>query len=901
MEKIVFYVGDETGVVVEDKNFSESLFCEQYKSALKLFQKISNSSNDFSNIIAFCGDRGEGKTSCMKSFMQLLKNNDEIKKIDGSVSIHSSKLEILDVIDPAFFDKKHNLIELILGQMYGRLAKDIVKDEAYSSESNKRRELLKCFDRTKRCLAHLEKEKKDLYDPLEELGALSAGINLNDCISELFKEYLKYFDKERIVFAIDDLDLNMTEGYVMAEQIRKYLNHESCVLLISLKIEQMTEVVKNSILKECVEDTGILEDRTRVMAVKYVTKLIPYGHRILMPIVRDLSNVKLQICNHGDTLKNADELNTVKEVVTHLIFRKTRFLFYNEKGSTSPIVPLNLRSLRLLIGMLYQMDDFVDNTKHLFNKQTFKSYFFNEWTFRLAFKDRSFVEELLNYPDISGINKYVLMHFRSIEELNNATRFILFENDFENFSEYDISVGLILELLDKVERLSTDENKKMLLFFLRSFYSMKLYELYDEISEKAGGLYPIISDEDKEIVRVNTLFKNMNQLQRFLNGSYFHYPQNTFLAPQKNGNPRDLHAIAGKVLIELMKEVGADFEKFKSVSYEMDDESDEAKEWRAFKNKFRRCEFFIISTTQSLTYRNQDNDKSYNKTINSSIPPYMTEYNSNMGYFLYDVMAPFYNVVNLQYAYKRFADIVDFYDYALSHEWSLLRQMMLSACKERGKEEVAIGNSFDSTKAMHCLISDAVIRNVDVHRVIVETMHSNRFRIKETGSTRLLLEKTYDILTKLGMKTYSYTEGKAHEIHFAFLRAIISFIKEDTDDGFNSIFYVPNVDDMDKRTISDEDRNWLDDTFSFLRVGPSYPNKGKTLINKIRKENPKQIATNLPKGFLQIIFDNDQEYSSWDFVRNALALAINDLKNAAREENEGNEGNEGNEDNQNPQ
>lgn len=50
---------------------------------------------------------------------------------------------------------------------------------------------------------------------------------------------------------------------------------------------------------------------------------------------------------------------------------------------------------------------------------------------------------------------------------------------------------------------------------------MKLYELYDVISETEGGIYPSVISDDAEVVKVDTVFKNVNQLQKLLNGSFF--------------------------------------------------------------------------------------------------------------------------------------------------------------------------------------------------------------------------------------------------------------------------------------------------------------------------------------------------------------------------------------------
>lgn len=578
MDRIVFYNGEETGHVLETDSFQNSLFREQYTFALKLFKSIYSSQGPVSNIIAFCGDRGEGKTSCMLSFMELLKNDSELHKFESILPFKADDVEILDVIDPAFFDKKHNLIELVLGQMYGKIAGKSIQDADYSVKLNERNNLLRYFQKAKRHLGHLEKEKRELYDELEELDALSAGVKLEECIGLLFEEYLKFQNKKKIVLAIDDLDLNMTEGYKMAEQIRKYLNHKSCILLIGLNVSQLSTVIQNSIAKE-LKTSPSESPELSVMASKYVMKLIPYGNRILMPSIGELCNMKLQICRRGDALKELKDLNSVKDEVTRLIFMKTRYLFYNEKGSVSPIVPMNLRSLRLLLGMLMHMEDFEDNKSHSGNKRIFKSYFFNEWA-KCLDSHQDFIKDLLDYRDLSGINIFVITYLNEICFKFGYTHFS-FGIEPGTFSEYDISVGYVLKAITYMANTNSDNETKRLIFFLRSFYSMKLYELYDVISETEGGLYPSVASDDAEVVKVDTMFKNVNQLQKLLNGSYFRYEQNSLLAPKLKKYPRDLHSIDGKAYNALLKNVAAGLTKFNDIEFADDNDSDEAKEWRA--------------------------------------------------------------------------------------------------------------------------------------------------------------------------------------------------------------------------------------------------------------------------------------------------------------------------------
>lgn len=804
--------------------------------------------------------------------MELLKNDSELHKFESILPFKADDVEILDVIDPAFFDKKHNLIELVLGQMYGKISGKSIQNADYSAKLNERNNLLRYFQKAKRHLGHLEKEKRELYDELEELDALSAGVKLEECIGLLFEEYLKFQNKEKIVLAIDDLDLNMTEGYKMAEQIRKYLNHKSCILLIGLNVSQLSTVIQNSIAKE-LKTSPSESPELSVMASKYVMKLIPYGNRVLMPSIGELCNMKLQICRRGDALKELKDLNSVKDEVTRLIFMKTRYLFYNEKGSVSPIVPMNLRSLRLLLGMLIHMEDFEDNKSHSGNKRIFKSYFFNEWT-KCLDKYRNLVKNLSEYHDLSGINMFVINYFTEHCKVFNIKL-----PDVKIESEYDVSLGDVLKTLTYIANTNSDNDTKKLIFFLRSFYSMKLYELYDVISETEGGIYPSVISDDAEVVKVDTVFKNVNQLQKLLNGSYFRYDQNSLLAPKQNKYPRDLHVIDGNSFNKLLKEVATGLEKYNVVEFANDDESEGAEKWRAFKQNFRMCEFFMLTTLRSITYKDRLDVSNYFVSPDASVPAYMTEYHQNMGFYLFDIMAPFYNVVNIQYAYLRFSEIGNLYEFSLNHKWSLLRSMMDRVYDDRGKPIVEEGKSYTDV-AMHCLVSDAVIRNTDVHSAIMETMQTNRLKIKETGDTTYLLEKTYNALTKIGMKTYYFSEGKAHEIRFAFLNAITDFLKETDNTVFEDIFFPKEkVAAGEGVLLSEENSQWLDEKYPSL-VNRKFPLVGKTIITRMRKDMSADFINNLRRGFFQEFIQNNKKYQSWEEVKQALAGVMGQLKEA---------------------
>lgn len=126
--RLIYKTGREHGEIVETQDFEESIFAEQYARALSLVNQFieSNENSDNLKIVAFCGDRGEGKSSCMRTVLNMLAQNNNsnkkgiksyLEKI-GFKTITQDSFEVLDVIDPSFFDKCHNVIELVLGRMY---------------------------------------------------------------------------------------------------------------------------------------------------------------------------------------------------------------------------------------------------------------------------------------------------------------------------------------------------------------------------------------------------------------------------------------------------------------------------------------------------------------------------------------------------------------------------------------------------------------------------------------------------------------------------------------------------------------------------------------------------------------------------------------------------------------
>ena len=91
------------------------------------------------NIFSFIGDRGTGKTSCMISVASMLKSKEEIDK-KVYPNIDKIKFTTIDLIDPAYFDKSHNLLSLFLAKLYKKYSQLLEKDtQSIVSRSQKQK------------------------------------------------------------------------------------------------------------------------------------------------------------------------------------------------------------------------------------------------------------------------------------------------------------------------------------------------------------------------------------------------------------------------------------------------------------------------------------------------------------------------------------------------------------------------------------------------------------------------------------------------------------------------------------------------------------------------------------------------------------------------------------------
>lgn len=747
---IKFFNGDESRLVIEDE-WKESIFKTQYERALNIVKGFcdvkSKGALTVPNIVAFCGDRGEGKTSCMLSTKRVIEQE-----------YGENYFEILDTIDPSFFDEKHNIMELVLGQLYSRfLMMDKMKN---------REELLVQFNSVKSCLSTLTNGTDNVYDAIEELDELGNSMRLRDMIGRLLTLYLDFRGKEKLVIVIDDMDYNWKKAYEMSQLISKYLCHQNCIMLISVSINQMVDVVETSFKNELranVDGKSFFE-----VAYKYVEKLIPLQYRVEMPHIYDLCNRKLEVYEHRGDIEPIASYPTIKEGVVNEIFRKTRYLFYNYRDGVSQIVPRNLRMLRQLLGLLLKMDiyhkdseDVDEREKSQQNKIMFQSYFFTNWTRQLNYQNRSFVKYLMDIQDISQINKQVVGYMKDSLPEKDMTAFkdIISSSNYS----YNVSVGDVITLLNFIERNPKGDNDQLMVFFLKSYYSMLLYHYYDEITANVVSLH---SDEDRGgIYRTESWFKGTNKLQRFVNGCYFQYNPGVLINGKLERNFEE-----NKPTIDLKCDqfsvdnnyLASLFHRVLEATRKQDDElTDEDKA------DIQLAEFFILMVSWGSEREIGSDQK---KQRDFPQPHHLLHFNSQTSSYMFDVMAPFCNLINPQFAYDRFKWFTDdLYHYAYKHKWSLLRQMMaeVSDVKQDSLELQEMN-----------LASDAIIRNAEVLTSMKEKIQSMAITGGNAPQINELIATFYERIMNSEMETYpTAAHENPYTINFRFLKPICNFLR----------------------------------------------------------------------------------------------------------------------------
>ncbi len=689
---IPFILGEETRPKIElfetDNEYSiditQSIFYKQYCTALSSVAELVSYNEKFkkanqhktrNNIIIFTGDRGSGKTSCMMTVKELLcniKNKEELlnKLFDVTDSakdlLIKTKFHDLETIGPMYFDNNHNILELFIGTLYNKFKeKECDRQENYNlccrniNHKDNREKLLNKFSEAQRNLSLLY--KKDFiseYDNLEDLKDLTASMNLRKSLWNLVQTYTIYMYGEghQLILDIDDIDLNMTNAYVTIEQIRKYLKIPGLTIFMSVKLDQLANVIRIEHSKEYKSllkiDSSKYYEVVNKLVEKHLTKTFPLSQRIKLPNIEDLLDRNFKIihtCTFPDG-KKEKELTPLKEGILALIYQKTGLLFYNTAKHPNYIIPSNLRELLNFIHQLYKLKDASNHKEAIPNLFYFKDYFFNTWcTNNLKEKYLKPIREAKRIIEPFYTNKLILNtlieHFPILIEVqeeknkqtkNNSELTYILDKDNRTFN---ISLGDVLACIDWLEKVCVDQKELMFLFAIKVFYTIRLYENFkykDEYNE---------NKEDNDY----TLTNNKIGYFDILNGNFFNSEYLNIAPYEENKSSRTKREINCKA-VRILWEHANNSEK--TSKEDSDKYSELISTIKSLNDKDilkKIAEFFMLTTSYAI-----DAGQNYSLYRKRNTVFYDFSIHLNREKVCFDILSIFYNILDIEKTYSKY-------------------------------------------------------------------------------------------------------------------------------------------------------------------------------------------------------------------------------------------------------
>ena len=357
------------------------------------------------NFIAFCADRGHGKTSAMLSFSKALTNPDKDVTF-WKENMDALRFFALESIDPTVLENTDHIIPTIISRMFveftrqaSALHNHLSADSStyYNREKpvshhelrDQQQRLLNLFQECYR-LADEQKDNKkrsDNYDDLQLLADRGDSSNFKVRFWELVKEYLYFMEKGSgslsgsnclnsfLVIQIDDADMNPEHAYDVVEDLRKYCVLPNVIILFATNMEQLEMCVEQHFLKSFdplikasfSSDPDSLKTLSSNLrhchdtTASYLDKLIPSLHRINLPNVNNtLQNYGTPIYLHHSefhTNEQIDHPQEYQEALVSILKDRCLLRLQVESGQLHPFLPRRMRELTHFLNRMSSLKE----------------------------------------------------------------------------------------------------------------------------------------------------------------------------------------------------------------------------------------------------------------------------------------------------------------------------------------------------------------------------------------------------------------------------------------------------------------------------------------------------------------------------------------------------------------
>lgn len=368
------------------KAFNDSFFKNVYQQAAKNVKEIIDTTKSdlaykgqeeytepISSLITFDGKRGSGKTSAMLSFCDFLRDFNRIDATEGGacgdllsflLSLNKDiSFTVLECIDATLVTDSKELMGAILGKMHTA----IEERERSNAETLKMQNIdvrrLKTRLGEIYCSLKAPDIVKEETSPGEVLEQLSRSWNQQQAFRDSVRKFNKYMGqisggnyKNYLVIPIDDVDMNLENGYDLLEAIRKYMMVPNVIVLLAADDEQLEAICVKTYRKGISEeDFSTLPNK---LALEYLEKLIPSGRRIYMPDLyreENLYDKEVYIVREGVNEQ------TVKNTILLNVWKYTGIILNKDYENSHWLQPQSLRKLSNYVNSMRLLSEIKEN------------------------------------------------------------------------------------------------------------------------------------------------------------------------------------------------------------------------------------------------------------------------------------------------------------------------------------------------------------------------------------------------------------------------------------------------------------------------------------------------------------------------------------------------------------
>ena len=509
MAKLKIFKGKEFKVYVADNIEEDDLFFDEYKKAAGMLDEIVkyNKENDNNlkleyenNIIAFCGERGEGKSSVMLSFVKAMRsyvNSEKSQKVfENFKEIKNVYFSEPIIVDPSLFDETHGILDVILAKIYNEF--DCIKKNRQVDKAYKYEEIIDQFQKVYKHVLLINNQKKTLDDEYDYEGDIGRLVRLGDStnlkreLSVLIDMYLAFRmcdkdtgDKNKLVIAIDDLDLCSDKVYQMTEEIRKYLILPNVIIVMALRIEQLEDCICEKNARDYVASIDRFNDNNRlkndiiIMSEKYVNKLIPKARRIYLPQIGSFQKLTVKYIDVWNGEENIfweiDEQQDIMAAMRKLIHRKTGIILLPKEMGKNILFSDNLREMvNLMVFLLKMPDAAVGSERQYQNIVELEEYFEREWEHNTILMQDREEFQALRCADIDSVNDEALWFIqKNFYEVQNRKNPVL----ANYFTDLNNKFTLIIGWFNTVDVGLSDVYRKARIYYVKVFYTFMIHKM----------------------------------------------------------------------------------------------------------------------------------------------------------------------------------------------------------------------------------------------------------------------------------------------------------------------------------------------------------------------------------------------------------------------------------------